>query len=223
MKGDDADALKDFDAAVGLEPKTVEFLMQRGDFLADRKNYAKAYADYAQAAKLTPQDPDPLIHRSHVFVDEKKFPNALVDLDAALKLDPKNVEAILARGSVQLLTGHFDLAAAEYEAAAKVDPANPYVFNARAWMLATCPEAKYRDGKKAEEFARKAVQITEGKDPVMRDTLAAALAEQGRFDDAIQLQEVVVTQITDGPDAKEAKDHLESYKKKTPYRQTLQK
>ena len=44
--------LKDLDMAVSLEPKSAEFLVQRGDFVAERKQYAKAYADYAQAAKL---------------------------------------------------------------------------------------------------------------------------------------------------------------------------
>jgi tetratricopeptide (TPR) repeat protein len=223
MKQEHDEALKDFDMAVSLEPKNVEYLLQRGDFHAERKQYAKAYADYAEAAKLAPLDPDPLLHRSRAFVDEKKFPNALVDLEAARKLDPKNVETLIGCGEVQFLTGHYDLAAADYEAAAKSDPKNPLVYSSRAWLMATCPDAKYRDGKKAEEYARKAVELTEGKDPVFRDALAAALAEQGRFDEAIKLQEVVVTEITEGPDAKEAKDHLDAYKKKMPFRQLPQK
>ena len=223
MKSDLDSAQKDYDEAVALEPKNADTLVKRGDLLAERKQYAKAYADYAQAAKLVPGDPEPLVHRSHVFVEEKKYPNALVDLDAALKLDPNNVEIVIARGWVQLLTGRYDLAAAEYEQAAKMEPQSPLVYNCRAWLMATCPDAKYRNGKKAEELARKAVELTEGKDPGFRDTLAAALAEQGRFDEAIKLQEAVVAEITLEPDATEAKAHLDMYKKKTPYRQAVQK
>ena len=223
MKQEFDESFKDFDMAVSLEPKNAEFLVQRGDLFAERKQFAKAYDDYAAAAKLAPKDADPLVHRSHVFVEEKKYPNALVDLDAALKLDPSNVEIVIARGWVQLLTGHYDLAVAEYDAAAKMEPRNPLVYNCRAWLLATCPDAKYRDGKKAEEYARKAVEMTEGKDPGFRDTLAAALAEQGRFDEAVKLQESVVTEMTQEPDASEAKVHLELYKSKMPFRQAAQK
>ena len=223
MKQEFDESFKDFDAAIALEPKNAEILVQRGDLFAERKQYEKAYADYAAAAKLAPRDADPLVHRSHVFVEEKKFPNALVDLDAALKLDPKNVEIIIARGWVQLLTGNYDLAVADYDEAAKAEPNNPLVYNCRAWLMATCPDAKYRDGKKAEEYARKAVEMTDSKDPGFRDTLAAALAEQGRFDDAVKLQEAVVAEMTLEPDATEAKAHLDLYKKKMPFRQTMQK
>ena len=223
MKSDLDSAQKDYDEAVTLEPKNADTLVKRGDLFAERKQFAKAYADYALAAKLAPENAEPLVHRSHVFVEEKKYPNALVDLDAALKLDPKNADTLIARGWVQFVTGRYDLAVADYESAAKVEPKSPIVYDCRAWLMATCPDAKYRDGKKAEEFARKAVELTEGKDPVYRETLAAALAEQGRFDEAVKLQEAVVLEITMEPDATEAKAHLENYKKKTPYRQAVQK
>jgi tetratricopeptide (TPR) repeat protein len=217
------EAEADFNQAVALEPKKAEFLVQRGDLFAEQKQYDKANDDYAAAAKLAPNDPEPLVHRSNVFVDQKKFPNALVDLDAAVKLDPRNAEILIARGYVNFLAGNYEATVGDYEAAAKAEPRNPLVYNSRAWMLATCPDDKYRDGKKAEEYARKSIEMTQGKDPMFRDTLAAALAEQGRFDEAVKEQEAVVMQITQGQDAIDARSHLDSYRQKKAYRQVIEK
>lgn len=59
--------------------------------------------------------------------------------------------------------------------------------------MATCPEGKYRDGKRAVELAEKAVKLEET--PNRLNTLAAAYAEAGRFKDAIKTQEIAITKL----------------------------
>ena len=49
---------------------------------------------------------------------------------------------------------------------------------------ATCPDDKYRDGKKAVENASKAYQLDDGKHWHCLGTLAAAYAESGDFEKA---------------------------------------
>ena len=67
--------------------------------------------------------------------------------------------------------------------------------NNLAWALATLPEASLRDGARAESLARAAAERAGGEDPGMLDTLAAAIAEQGRFDEAARVQRRALARV----------------------------
>jgi hypothetical protein len=60
--------------------------------------------------------------------------------------------------------------------------------NGLAWLYATCPEAKYRNGKKAIAGAAMACKLTNLTNPHFLGTLAAAYAETGDFDNATKCQ-----------------------------------
>src|SRR5262249_32011036 len=65
--------------------------------------------------------------------------------------------------------------------ATALDPDFHHALNDRAWLLATHPDAKIRDGKLAVEEALAACEKSAWNDPRCVDTLAAAYAEVGRF------------------------------------------
>jgi hypothetical protein len=60
--------------------------------------------------------------------------------------------------------------------------------DARGVMLATCPEAGFRDGPRAVSLARRACEATDWKHPYYLGTLGATLAEIGDFDEAARWQ-----------------------------------
>jgi protein O-mannosyl-transferase len=68
--------------------------------------------------------------------------------------------------------------------ALETEPDNVAILNQTAWVLATNAEARLRDGALALKLARRAAEISGGRDPAILDTLAAAHAEAGRFGDA---------------------------------------
>jgi Tfp pilus assembly protein PilF len=80
-----------------------------------------------------------------------------------------------------------DEAITHYQRALQIKPDSPDVLNNLAWLLATCPEAHVRDGLQAVKYASRACELTHYGMPPLVSTLAAAYAEAGRFDDAVEI------------------------------------
>lgn len=78
-----------------------------------------------------------------------------------------------------------------YRRAASVSQ-DPWAKNDLAWFLATCPEKKYHRGEEAAEIAKNAIMALEMETGKQRheiiDTMAAALARNGQFSEAMVWQ-----------------------------------
>ena len=98
--------------------------------------------------------------------------------------------------------------------------------NALATYYATCPDERLRDGREAVNLASRAVTATGRKNPEFLDTLAAAYAEQGQFEKAIETADEAAKRATELGRRQlvlEITSRLEDfYKKSKPYRQTPQ-
>jgi hypothetical protein len=94
-------------------------------------------------------------------------------------------------------------------------------FNDYAWLLATGTREGIRNGVKAVELASEACRLTDWKNAAYLDTLAAAYAEKGEFDAALEWQTKAVQTAKDEP--QEVRTELESriplYKARKPYRE----
>jgi hypothetical protein len=80
-------------------------------------------------------------------------------------------------------------AIAHYTETLRLKPDQAVALNNLAWIRAAHAQAEFRDGPEAVRLARRACELTGYKDPMPMETLAAALAEAGRFDDAIAMAE----------------------------------
>ena len=76
-----------------------------------------------------------------------------------------------------------DEAIAQYQKALQIKP-DSRALNNLAWLLATCPDARLRDGVQAVKYAEQACELTHY-GVTLVGTLAAAYAEAGRYDDAM--------------------------------------
>lgn len=88
--------------------------------------------------------------------------------------------------------------------------------NNYAWALATIPDSKLRDGAKAIQLIRNVIAKPEQRDPAFLDTLAAGLAEEGKFAEAIQVQSEVLEMLREAGAPEEALrefvHHLDTYR-----------
>ncbi len=83
--------------------------------------------------------------------------------------------------------GKIQEAIQHYRQALNVAPDDAIALNDLAWILTTAPVPELRNGQEAVQLAVKAVQLTEGTQPLMIGTLAAALAETGQFSKAVEV------------------------------------
>ena len=107
---------------------------------------------------------------------------------------------------------------ADYEKGAQLAGKAPYYagyHTALAMLLAACPDAKVRDGKKALEAAQKAHELAKG--PNGMATLAAAHAERGEFDKAVEWQTKAI-EIAPKAQKDQYQQRLKLYQDKKPYR-----
>lgn len=89
---------------------------------------------------------------------------------------------------------------------------------AAAWLLATSDDPKVRDGKAAVIFAEKADDATGHKDPLLLDTLAAAYAEAGQFEKAVNAEKSAIAASKVDSERNDFRSRLRLYQNKTAYR-----
>lgn len=103
----------------------------------------------------------------------------------------------------------------------KTSPDNPRIANDLAWRLATSTDDDLRNGQEALEHALFASAATGAEGCNELDTLAAAYAEAGHFQKAVEAatRAIEIAHQTRQPElAKRISDRLELYKQSKPYR-----
>jgi len=101
-------------------------------------------------------------------------------------------------------------------------PDSPRMLDELAWLLATYPDSKSRDGTEAVRLAERACALTERRVPVLLDTLGAAYAETGDFPRAISAIEEALKSARSSGDSdavRLSENILASLRENLPYRQ----
>ncbi len=113
-------------------------------------------------------------------------------------------------------------ALAEYRTTLQQQPNLLIAQNDLAWLLATCRDDTVRDGDAAVALAEAACETTKYSHPALLDTLAAAQAEAGRFEEAISTLQTALKRDGAAPGSRLAsiiEQHIQLYQGDTPLRE----
>lgn len=214
-------ALADFNEAIKLDPKTASFFEGRAAVWNAKDKYDNAIADLSEALTLGTTHADVVFTgRGHAYRAKDDYDNAIANYDAAIKLNPKFAEAYINRGLSYQDKGDYAKALADFNETIKLDPANVDGYNNLAWLYATCPDAKLRNGQQALKHAAKAHSLIENLPTV--DTLAAACAEAGDFANAVKWQSKAID-LAPPQDKPDFRARLALYKSGKAYRDELKR
>jgi serine/threonine-protein kinase len=120
-----------------------------------------------------------------------------------------------------------DKALQDYTEAVREGGAFESACNGLAWFLATVDDARYRNSKRAIEYASRACDLSGWSNGDYFDTLAAAHAEAGNFKLATQWEAKVIELMKSGAqkpsdaDLKRTEQRLELYRAGKPYREHI--
>ncbi|QEG31033.1 TPR repeat-containing protein YrrB [Gemmata obscuriglobus] len=210
-------ALKDLDESIRLNPRYVPAHLTRGKAWYGKGEHDKAIANYTEALRLDPRYISPYLHRGLAWAAKGEHDKAIADYSAAVRLDPKSIYAHQQLAAGWAAKKEYKNALRGFETLAELNPRHAYAFHQIAWLCATCPDPAVRDGKKAIEAAKKAMSLDKLND--YGDTLAAAYAEAGEFDQAVSVLLKTLENKTIGADGRKVlESRLKLYRDKKPFR-----
>ena len=118
-----------------------------------------------------------------------KYQDALACLQSAVALMPADPDLRANLGMCQAALGRRAPAMANFREALKLGSDSVTLINNLAWLLATETDDTARNGAEAITLAQRACTLTQYRQPSLLDTLSAAYAQAGRFDDAVETAE----------------------------------
>jgi tetratricopeptide (TPR) repeat protein len=215
------ESLPYFERGLALNPKRAFAQYFFGRALLELGRLNEAVPHLVEAVRI-----DPFYAPAHsvlgqACLQQGRLGDSLKFLREALRLEPNDVATHCYIANALLHLGQIDEAVSHLRTALSIQPNDPDAQKSMAWVLATSPDARIRDGAKAVALAEQANQTTQARDPTVEATLAAAYAEAGRFPEAIRTAEHARQLAVDSAlvsFARAIETHLEFYRAGQPFR-----
>lgn len=213
---------KDLAIRLGRSPSTPEFYTDLAAAAIDRQQFDQAAEYYQQAMREDPKYLPAYKDLAALYQRLKKNSQAIDVLLQLVRLLPN--EPVL-RVNLAVMLGQEKRPAQaieQYRAALRIRPDFVLAANNLAWILATHPNEQFRDGEESLRLAKQACDATKNSIPGFLDTLAAAYAELGQYEDAIRALKAATTvaqQRNEMEFVAASKGRLDLYLQGRPYRE----
>ena len=207
-------------ATVAARPRNSRALANLGATLVEAGRPGEAEVYLRRALEVRPDYPEAQSGLGVALCMQGRLEEGVPHLERAVALEPSYRDAWRNLGEAFGALGRRGPAARAFREALKTAPRDPALLKRLAWILATAPEDEVRNGAEALRAARLAVEVTGG-DAVALDTLAAALAENGHFAEAMSTaQRAIAMARSSGPAqlVPELQARLETYSRGQAFR-----
>ena len=186
-------AIDDYTRAIEINPDVAVTYNNRGAAWHSKGAYHQAIIDYTQALKRDSTLFDAFKNRAVAWYQIGIYERAVADFSTALALRPDAARVYDDRGRVFFKKGNYALALSDFRHALELDGHLTDACRHLAWMLAVCPDERYRNGKQAIELVDESLSGQPG--TWVKEILAAAYAETGRYREAVDTQKEAIAAI----------------------------
>ncbi|MCU0958497.1 MAG: tetratricopeptide repeat protein [Pirellulaceae bacterium] len=238
QEGRNALAQQDVERVLQASPENAQAMELRSLVLAAMRKFPEAVRDLRQLLQREPDNKLLKLQLAQFLTAGNQSREAIEVYNQLLQEEPQNVFALRGRGDAYLNVGEHKPAIADYEAAVRalaeekqkllqqgIPETDLQIFepdsgllNNFSWVLSTSPDDSLRDGKRAQELALKACELTEYSQAHILSTLAAAYAETGDFEAARKWSQKSV-ELGDDEIRDQLRQELESYQQNKPWRE----
>jgi protein O-mannosyl-transferase len=222
-RGHPVEAWADFQKESQLAPDSASAWADLGRYCLQAGRSREAIQYLQKAYQKTPKDAMVCYNLGNAYVQNQQLDPAIQYWQRAVDLQPGFALAQNNLGNAYHLKGQVAQAIEHWKAACMAQPnLVPSQVNL-AWVWATCPDPALRDGPDALALAEQADQLTGGANPTILRVLAAALAENGRYSQAVAAAQQALQLARGNPGlAARIQQELKYYQNNQPFRdQTL--
>jgi len=185
-KGRVEEAMKLWNLALGMQPDDAKVHNNIGGLLLRQGRLDEAAWHFERAIADDPELSSAHDNLGLVDLHRGNLDSAINHFQKALQIKADSIETLVNLGGAYLMKGDYGEALAQLREAHRLEPERIPILGNMAWILATCPDSRLRDGQQAVRLAEQAVELSGGKDLVILDTLGASYAEAGQFEKAIE-------------------------------------
>ena len=158
-----------------------------GNVLARKGRLDDAIVHLRQAIGFRPDYPDAHYNLGTALFQKGDLDGAIAEWRTTLSIHPYDAGAHTSLGNALVQKGLLGEAVDHYEKALQSEPDSILPLNNLAWVMSTGPDDSLRNNEIAVKLATKANQLSKESNPVFIRTLAAAYAQAGEFEKAIEI------------------------------------
>lgn len=187
LKSGQADeAIAQYEEVLRRTPNNPSAHFDLGVAMAQQGDDARAIDSYRKALEADPLYRGPRFNLANSLRRSGRCEEALEHYRYLIEANPGDGSARLGEAVCLIEEELYADARQRFKEALQALPTSRSLANAAARYLATCPDDSVRDGGQALRLAEQLLQLDQR--PEYTETLAMALAENGRFDEAIAHQ-----------------------------------
>ena len=208
--------------AVNLAPDLPQAHYNYAIALTGENRHHQALTQYQQCLKLQPHHARAENNLGTLLAQLGRHDDAAAHFRRALQLDPQDLQTCANLGMTLMLQGQFQEARDLLQKAHARSKTDLQIALTLAWLLATCPDDKVRNGHQALTVGRCACQTTDFNNPRALDVLACAYAELGQFPQAQQCARQALQlaqQQGHHPWTRRFQEHLQAFNAHRPHRE----